>query len=205
MLNPMANLSFFVSSTTCYVSLLTSDHHYRERLLLDGRTQASVLIPFIQSVWNKAGAPLLSQINVPKGPGSFTSLRVTLAAAQGLSLAFPNAICYAPTFFDVLLYDHPVNSYAVIDSKRGDFFVKRQKSEPVILTADAFTEFQMMHHDRYMIVDPDLIDSFPNAVSYDPIVLLDALSAAATFIPPSDFSPYYLVEPAYKKTNDSSA
>ncbi len=200
----MANLSFFVSSTTCYVALLTPEHHYYECMLLDNRTQASVLIPFIQSIWKKAGSPPLSRINVPKGPGSFTSLRVTLAAAQGLSLAFPNAMCYAPTFFDVLLYNRPVKSYAVIDSKRGDFFVQLQGENPVVLATDAFADFQAMYHDYFMIVDPDLNGYFSNAFLYDPIILLSALVDAAMFVSPSEFSPYYLVEPSYKKINDSS-
>ena len=201
----MTKLSFFVTSTACYVSLKGNDVTCQEALALDGKTQASVLIPCIKSVLDKAGNPTISQINVPKGPGSFTSLRVTLAAAQGLSLAFPKARCYAPTFFDVLLYTCPHTSYAVIDSKRGDFFVKQQRIEPEILSPDAFAHFRNRHQNDVMIVDPDLQPIFPDAYRYDPKWLLDVLNVAETFVEPSDFSPYYLFEPHYKKLNDPIA
>lgn len=201
----MTKLSFFVSSTMCYVALKGDSIAYQEALPLDGKTQASVLIPFIKSVLDKAQNPMISQINVPKGPGSFTSLRVTLAAAQGLSLAFPKARCYAPTFFDVLLYNRSQNCYAVIDSKRGDFFVKQQTTEPEILSKDAFAQFRNRHQNDVMIVDPDLQSIFPDAYRYDPKCFLDVLNSAETFIEPSDFSPYYLFEPHYKKLNDSTA
>ena len=148
----------------------------------------------------------ITTLIAPKGPGSFTGIRVTLATAQGLSIAFPGATCYAPTFFDVLLYGLPEQSYAVIDSKRGDYFVKTKLGEPLVLTPEAFLAFQEVHKDWSMSVEPDLIgadfitQSGAKSVSYMPEHLLSALLAADTYAQPSTFEPYYLFEPIFKKS-----
>ncbi len=63
---------------------------------------------------------------VLSGPGSFTGIRLGLATAQGLKLA-TKCVIFAPTLLDVLLFRHK-ESIAVIDSKRGDYFVKIDSS-----------------------------------------------------------------------------
>lgn len=202
----MAKLTFFVTTTTCYAAIDTAHGIIQDFYILGAESQSAALVPFIKSLWGRAGNPALTTLIAPKGPGSFTSLRVTLATAQGLSIAFPEATCYAPTFFDVLLYGRPAQSYAVIDSKRGDYFVKTKLGTPLILTSEAFVEFQNEHKDWSMIVEPDLFDNnfirqnSAKSVSYNPVDLLDALLVADTYMQPSTFEPYYLFEPTFKKS-----
>lgn len=205
----MTKLTFFVTTTTCYAAIETAHSVIQDSYTLGTESQSAVLVPFIKSLWNRAENPPLTTLIAPKGPGSFTSIRVTLATAQGLSIAFPMATCYAPTFFDVLLYGRSEQSYAVIDSKRGDYFVKTTKGEPLILTPDAFLEFQKKYSDWSMIVEPDLFSNeFINqnntkTISYEPELLLLALLAADTDVQPSTFEPYYLFEPTFKKSSAS--
>jgi len=122
----MAKLAFFVTTTTCYAAIETASACLLDSFVLGSESQSAVLIPFIKTLWDRAGNPQPTTLIAPKGPGSFTGIRVTLATAQGLSVVFPTATCYAPTLFDVLLYGMPEQSYAVIDSKRGDYFVQTQ-------------------------------------------------------------------------------
>ncbi len=205
----MTKLTFFVTTTTCYAAIETAHGIIQDSYVLGVESQSAALIPFIKSLWDRAGNPPITTLIAPKGPGSFTALRVTLATAQGLSIAFPAATSYAPTFFDVLLYGLPEQSYALIDSKRGDYFVKAKMGEPLILTPEAFVEFQSKHFDWAMIVEPDLfgndfiMQSGVNMISYDPEQLLGALLAADTYAQPSEFQPYYLFEPVFKKSSSS--
>ena len=202
----MAKLTFFVTTTTCYAALETAQGTIQDSYTLGAESQSAALIPFIKTVLDRAENPPITTLIAPKGPGSFTGIRVTLATAQGLSIAFPGATCYAPTFFDVLLYGLPEQSYAVIDSKRGDYFVKTKLGEPLVLTPEAFLAFQEVHKDWSMSVEPDLIgadfitQSGAKSVSYMPEHLLSALLAADTYAQPSTFEPYYLFEPIFKKS-----
>ena len=206
----MAKLTFFLTTTTCYAAIETAHDRIHDSYVLGAESQSAALIPFIKNLWDRAGNPHLTTLIAPKGPGSFTGIRVTLATAQGLSLAFPQATCYAPTFFDVLLHGKPEQSYAVIDSKRGDYFVKMKAGVPFILTSDEFLAFQQVHSNWTAIVEPDLIDAdfmiqnSIHAISYEPAQLLNALLAADTYVQPevetSVFAPYYLFEPTFKKS-----
>lgn len=211
-------LAFFVTSTACYGAIETSAGRITDTHILGADSQSAALVPFLQRLIVKAGNPTPTVLMAPKGPGSFTNLRVTLATAQGLSIALPTAVCYAPTFFDILLYAMPNQSYAVIDSKRGDYFVKTKAlalsppvltlfpeaqtllSDDMILSPEAFLDFQKLHSNWQMIVEPDLFNGALPHASYDPAQLLDALLAANSYMDASAFEPYYLFDPVFKKS-----
>jgi len=206
-------LAFFVTSTACYGAIETPAGRILDTHILGTDSQSAALVPFLQKLINCAGNPTPTILIAPKGPGSFTNLRVTLATAQGLSIALPMAVCYAPTFFDILLYAMPNQSYAVIDSKRGDYFVKAKDSkakdaaaptEALILTPEAFLDFQNAHNDWQMIVEPDLLNTdvpvLTNNIAYEPTQLLNALLVADSYMNPCAFEPYYLFEPTFKKS-----
>ncbi|MDP3372531.1 MAG: hypothetical protein Q8S21_06580 [Candidatus Paracaedibacteraceae bacterium] len=221
-------LAFFVTSTACYGAIETPGGCITDMHTLGTDSQSVALVPFLQRLIAKAGNPTPTALIAPKGPGSFTNLRVTLATAQGLSIALPTAVCYAPTFFDILLYAMPNQSYAVIDSKRGDYFVKIKEntahiasfeteilqkslqvdtltspaveSDALILSPEAFLDFQNIHNQWQMIVEPDLFNDRVPHTSYDPIKLLDGLLAADSYMYPCAFEPYYLFDPTFKKS-----
>lgn len=87
-----------------------------------GRGHAERLIPMIEELRSGLGVPLcdITQVAVTVGPGSFTGLRVGLAAARGFALAL-NCACTGVTVFEALHHAYcdgkPLG--IALDAKRG--------------------------------------------------------------------------------------
>jgi len=92
----------------------------------EGRGQAATLLPTIATVLQEAGVDrrALSLIAVTVGPGSFTGVRVGLAAARGLALALGVPLAGLTTTAALLAAAEPDGRRAVaaIDSHLGDWF-----------------------------------------------------------------------------------
>jgi tRNA threonylcarbamoyl adenosine modification protein YeaZ len=73
------------ATAACSVALIEGDRLIEERHELVGRGHAERLVPMIEDL---LGGRRPSAIVVDCGPGSFTGLRVGLAAAQGLSIGW---------------------------------------------------------------------------------------------------------------------
>jgi tRNA threonylcarbamoyladenosine biosynthesis protein TsaB len=91
-----------------------------------GRDQAARLLPAIESVLAEAGVDRreVSLIAVTVGPGSFTGVRVGLAAARGLAVGLAVPLAGIPTTSVLLAQSKPDGRLAVaaIDSRMGDWF-----------------------------------------------------------------------------------
>lgn len=92
----------------------------------EGRGQAASLVPAIAAVLSQAGVDrrALSLIAVTVGPGSFTGVRVGLAAARGLASALDVPLAGIATTAALLAAARPDGrmSVAAIDSHLGDWF-----------------------------------------------------------------------------------
>ena len=78
----MTTLSLYAQNDQCQVALKAAGRVYAESVTLTPAvSQAMVLVPLIQRVWQQAGSPDIDTIITARGPGTFTSLRVTLASA----------------------------------------------------------------------------------------------------------------------------
>jgi tRNA threonylcarbamoyladenosine biosynthesis protein TsaB len=94
------------------------------------RGHAEALIPMIAAVMNAAGVKFdaLDRIAVTVGPGSFTGLRVGVAAARGIALAAGKPVvglttlaALAAPFFDM---DHSKALLAAIDARHGHVYMQ---------------------------------------------------------------------------------
>lgn len=95
------------------------------------RGQAERLIPMVQEVLAKAGASFadVESVAVTTGPGSFTGVRVGLAAADGIALAAGLPMT-GVSVLDVLAWktarEHPEIQKVclILETKRDDYYVQ---------------------------------------------------------------------------------
>ncbi len=99
------------------------------------RGQGEALMPIIAETMAEANRQMseLTHIAVAVGPGSFTGVRVGLAAARGLGLALGIPVHGVTTFeIAALGVEKPVT--VILDTKRGDFYTQfwGEFSEPAL-------------------------------------------------------------------------
>lgn len=108
-----------------------------------GKGHAERLIPMIDEVLGEAGLSLkdMTRIGVTVGPGSFTGIRVGVAAARGfaLSLGIPavGVTTLQVVAEQVLEIDPPAPVVATIDAGRAEIFAQAFLPAGVMLTEPA--------------------------------------------------------------------
>jgi tRNA threonylcarbamoyladenosine biosynthesis protein TsaB len=115
--------------TACSVALIDGDQCMAERHEEIGRGHAERLIPMIDELLADAGGREVTSILVDVGPGSFTGLRVGVAAAKafGLAWALPvhgvtsTALVAAGAFAAHPMLD---NLYVALDAARGQVYTQ---------------------------------------------------------------------------------
>ena len=110
-------------------------------LVEDGRDQAARLLPAVEAVLAEAGVGRreLSLVAVTIGPGSFTGVRIGLAAARGLSVGLGVPLAGLSTT-SVLLAQASSRDrvvVAAIDSRLGDWFCALGNGETAPFVASA--------------------------------------------------------------------
>lgn len=90
----MRTLVIECSSDNCSVALFSENELIASQAKMLGRGHAERLVPMIASLPDKGQA---QRVAVSLGPGSFTGVRIGLAAARGLGLAWQAEVCGYPT------------------------------------------------------------------------------------------------------------
>ena len=125
----MKVLAFDCSGASCSAAALIDDRPAAQRFLLMERGHAETLLPMIETVLREAALTpaALDLLAVTIGPGSFTGLRIGLAAARGLTLARRLPAIGVTSFDGVKVDDAAAQPlFIALESKRAELFVQRR-------------------------------------------------------------------------------
>lgn len=106
------------------VAILKDDKLIAETSEASPFSQAVSITALIESAIGNAGISLkdINMIACTVGPGSFTGIRIGLAAAKGLEIAL-NIPLIGITVFEAAALNHKGDACSIlVDSRRGDFF-----------------------------------------------------------------------------------
>ena len=138
----MVEIALDCAANACSVAVARNGKlvasHWRP--MARGHAEAALVMVERAMVDARADFPEISRITVTRGPGSFTGIRIALAAARGLALATGADIAAVPTF-EALRPERPPKGrlFAVLDTKRGSLYAADLSgaAEPFVTTAEA--------------------------------------------------------------------
>lgn len=124
-------LAFDCSTQACSAAVLAGDKVLAYRFAAMARGQAEVMMPMIVEVMAEAGLTWdqIQLVGVTVGPGTFTGLRIGLAAARGMAFAGKLPVAGVTTC-EAVAHGVPEAERAgrtllvAIDGKRADLFVQ---------------------------------------------------------------------------------
>ena len=118
-------LAFDTSAAHCAAALLSGDRVLESRVEEMATGQADRLLPLLEEMLAGAGIHWrnLAVIGVGTGPGNFTGVRISVAAARGLALGLGIPAIGVTTFEAMALgAAHPV--LVRLDARRGHIYVQ---------------------------------------------------------------------------------
>ncbi len=119
-------LGFDTSAGHCAAALLCGDRVLVARAEEMTRGQAERLMPLLEEVLHEGGCFWrdLMRIGVGVGPGNFTGIRISVAAARGLALGLDIA-AIGVTTFDAVMWGRPAPVLPVVPGPRDQLYVQR--------------------------------------------------------------------------------
>lgn len=207
------------STQQCSVALAKDERCIsKKKILAENFSHSEKLHLFIQDVINKAGIVIsdLEAIAISKGPGSYTGLRIGVAAAKGLCFALDLPLIAINTlnimvqpFFDKKDFDFLI---PMLDARRMEvytsIFNKRQsikmQTKAVVLSEDSFVNIVENGNcliigngaSKFKILNPKIDAHFNKEIHYpsaeDMCLLAWNKFKNKNFEVLASFEPYYL-------------
>jgi tRNA threonylcarbamoyladenosine biosynthesis protein TsaB len=124
-LRPETILAFDTSAAHCAAALLLADGRCLLRLEHMAKGQAERLLPLLEELLAEAGIgwPDVTAMGVGTGPGNFTGVRISVAAARGLALSL-GVPAVGVTRFEALAHGLPRPLTVVEDARRGEVYLQ---------------------------------------------------------------------------------
>ena len=122
----MLTLALDTATRVCTVGLVQDGHVLAECDISVGLTHSEGLMPQLDQMFARTGIKKenTDRIAVSIGPGSFTGLRIGLAAAEAMAYAWQCGICGVNTL-EAMAYNIPVEGVVlvpVLDAQKGNFY-----------------------------------------------------------------------------------
>lgn len=124
-------LAFDTSAAHCAAALLSGDRIVAEAFEPMTKGQAERLMPMLEELLAAAGAGWrdLTAIAVGTGPGNFTGVRLSVAAARGLALALAIP-AHGVTMFEALAHRQPPPCLVALDARQGRLYLQVFRPDP---------------------------------------------------------------------------
>ncbi|MCQ2735270.1 MAG: tRNA (adenosine(37)-N6)-threonylcarbamoyltransferase complex dimerization subunit type 1 TsaB [Alphaproteobacteria bacterium] len=125
----MYTLAFDTTADGCFIALLNDNIVLEKFQQQMDFGQAEVLMPEIENILNRRQLQFsdIGLLAVCVGPGSFTGVRSSIAAARSFSLALPNMQITGVSAFEAYVHSLEINELSafnavIIETKRDDFY-----------------------------------------------------------------------------------
>ena len=208
----MRILAFDCAGAQCAAAILADGRVVAEKRILAARGHAQLLIPLLIELLGAAGLGFgdIDRFAATTGPGSFTGIRVALAAAHGLALGTGKPII-GITMFEALAAMAAEAGIAAprllvaIDSRRAELFVQlfdpagAALGEPAMLSPEAIAAWAgpgrlALTGDAANLVAPHLDEIVDTAwtTQIDPVIVARLAAGRAAGPAPA---PFYLRAP----------
>jgi len=208
----MRILAFDCAGAQCAAAILADGRVVAEKRILAARGHAQLLIPLLIELLGAAGLGFgdIDRFAATTGPGSFTGIRVALAAAHGLALGTGKPII-GITMFEALAAMAAEAGIAAprllvaIDSRRAELFVQlfdpagAALGEPAMLSPEAIAAWAgpgrlALTGDAAHLVAPHLDEIVDTAwtTQIDPVIVARLAAGRAAGPAPA---PFYLRAP----------
>jgi tRNA threonylcarbamoyladenosine biosynthesis protein TsaB len=208
----MRILAFDCAGAQCAAAIVADGRVATAKSIMAERGHAQLLIPLLIELLGNAGLTFgdIDRFAATTGPGSFTGIRVALAAAHGLALGTGKPII-GITMFEALAAMAAETGIAAprllvaIDSRRAELFVQlfdpagAALGEPAMLPPDAIPDWAgpgalALTGDAAQLVAPHLSEIVDTAwtAQVDPVVVARLAAERAAGPTPA---PFYLRAP----------
>src|SRR5882762_1129392 len=157
------------------VELRATEHRVRAVRLLPGRETSSRLMPALREVLREAGVELhaLSAIAVVYGPGSFTGVRIGVAAAKALAEATGLPLIAISRLQMLAARGGKGTVHALLDAGRGDVYVGTYRNGACVserMVHGANVEALFHDGETVIVAETALVTRSPHAQSVEPLV-----------------------------------